>query len=56
MAVKEAEYPIDIGTVLDSALPDFLSPDQLLEIGSRDHLQVFQEVEDPRYLLGHLAR
>jgi hypothetical protein len=24
MAVKEAEYPIDIGTVFDSALPDVL--------------------------------
>lgn len=56
MAVKEAEYPIDIGTVLDSAFPDVLCPDQLLEIGGRDHLQVFQKAEHPCHLLGHLAR
>jgi len=55
MAVKKAEYPIYIGTVLDSALPDILRPDQLLEIGGRDYIEVFQEAEHPRHLLGHLA-
>ena len=55
MAVKEAEYPIDVGSILDSALPDLLCPDQLLEIGGRDNLQVFQKAEYPCHLLGHLA-
>ena len=35
MTVKEAEYPVNIGTVLDSALPDIICPDQLLEIVGR---------------------
>ena len=55
MAVKEAEYSVDVGSILDSALPDFLCPDQLLEIGGRDHLQVFKKAEHPCYLLGYLA-
>jgi hypothetical protein len=46
---------IDIGTVLDSALPYVLCPDQLLEMGGGDHLQVFQKAEHPCHLLGHLA-
>jgi len=56
MAIKEAEYSIDVRTELDSALPDFLRADQLLEIGGRDHVQVFQEPEHPKHLLGYLAR
>jgi hypothetical protein len=55
MAVKEAEYPMDIGTILDSALPDVRCPDQLLEIGDRDHLNIFQKTQHPRHLLCHLA-
>ena len=56
IVVKEAEYSMDIGTVLDSALLDVVCPDQLLEIGNGDHLQVFQEAKHPHYLLGYLAR
>ena len=56
VAVKETEHPIDIGAELDSALPDLLRPDQLLEVDRRDPLQVFQKAEHPRHLLGHLAR
>ena len=55
VAIKEAKYPIDIGTVLDSTLSDFLSTDQFLEICGRHHLQVFQEAEHPRHFLSHLA-
>jgi len=43
MAVKETEDTVDIGTILNSALPNILRSDQLLEIGGRDHLQVLQK-------------
>jgi hypothetical protein len=55
MAVKKTEYPIDIGTMLDSALPDFRSPDQFLEIGGRDHLHLFQQAKHPDHFLRRFA-
>lgn len=53
---KKQNILIDVGAILDSTLPDLLRPHQLLEIGRRNHLQVFQEAEHPYHLLGHLAR
>lgn len=55
MAVEETEYPVNVRTVLDSALPDILRPCQLFKICSWHYSQVFQEAKYPHHLLSHFA-
>jgi hypothetical protein len=55
MAVEETEYPVNVRTVLDSALPDILRPCQLFKICSWHYPQVFQEAKYPHHLLSHFA-
>jgi hypothetical protein len=56
MAVEETEYPVNVGTILNSALPDILRPCQFFKICCRHYFQVFQEVKYPHHLLSHFAR
>jgi len=55
MAVEETEYSVNVGTVLDSTLPDVLRPWQLFKICRWHYSQVFQEVKYPHHLLSHFA-
>lgn len=55
MAVEETEYSVNVGTVLDSTLPDVLRPWQLFKICRWHYSQVFQEAKYPHHLLSHFA-
>ena len=55
MAVEETEYSVNVGTVLDSALPDIFRPCQLFKICGWHYFQVFQKTKYPHHLLSHLA-
>lgn len=55
MAVEETEYPINVRTILDSALSDILRTGQLFKICSRHYFQVFQKTKYPHHFLSYLA-
>jgi hypothetical protein len=55
MAVEKTEYSVNVGTVLDSALPDVLRPWQFFKICSWHYSQVFQKAKYPHHLLSHFA-